>query len=196
MRDIRNVERQWAKNVGGSIRSGKTPERWRVTLESELEDGWKVRGVCGYRDGRVRLEEVTFRPPAGEDTITDLKAQMRRLRLPWVAREWEYVLKRGWWAELPEEWRNGLSESPRPGRLGHPPAFYAEWVEKYLAACGRTGTPTAELVKTHPGESPQSISRYLQKAERDGLITDRPGRGKAGGTMTDKCRRILAGEED
>lgn len=185
---------RWMPNAGVTIKSGSTPEQWQVILESDLEHGWKVRGVCVYRQGRVRLREVAFIPPDGEDTIADLKAEMRRLRLPWVARQWEYVLTQAKWAELPEEWRTGIRESPRPGRAGHPPAFYAEWVERYLSAC-EGPTPVASLAAAHPGVTPESIKRYLQKAEREGLIADRPGRGKAGGTMTDKCRRILAGEE-
>ncbi len=48
----------------------------------------------------------------------------------------------------------------------------------------------------YPLEKSGDIHRYLKKAERLGLIADRPGRGKPGGTMTEKCRRVLAGEEN
>ena len=48
----------------------------------------------------------------------------------------------------------------------------------------------------HKGETAQSINRYIARAERLELIADRPGLGRGGGTMTDKCRRILDRRED
>lgn len=183
-------------NVGGTITSGDRPERWKVTMSSQLEDGWSITGVCIYRNGRVRIRDVTLTPPNDSDTIADLKQALRRIRMTWVAQEWEWVLARSSWAELPPEWRSGVRESPRPGRSGHPPAFYAEWVERYLDACENHARPMNDLVADHPGVNASAIHRYLKRAEQLGLIADRPGRGRAGGTMTERCRRVLAGEEN
>jgi hypothetical protein len=177
-------ESQWRPNVGGTFRGNS------ATTESDLDNGWVIGALWVHRRGRVRLDKVTLRPPPNRDTMVELKAMMRRLHMGAVGREWESAL-RGMWLDLPERWRSGLAESPRPGRAGHPPEFYAEWAQRYVAACERRDQPVAWLVDQHPGVSKQSIARYLAKAEQLDLITNRPGRGRAGGELTERARHLL-----
>lgn len=83
---------------------------------------------------------------------------------------------------------------PRPGRSGHTELHYARWVQKYLAAVETHGQRyMASLLESNPGYTASVIRRTINEAESSKfkLITDRPGQGKAGGRMTDKCARIL-----
>ena len=84
---------------------------------------------------------------------------------------------------------------PRPGRAGHDEKYYALWVRRYLDAVEQHGQRyMAHLLAEHPGYTANVIRRTISEAEttKHRLITNRPGRGKAGGTMTEKCKRILA----
>lgn len=81
----------------------------------------------------------------------------------------------------------------RPGRNGHPIEYYADWTRRYLEAFGRVGQKCVkDLVAQDPNYDARFIQRTIDKADQLGLISDRPGRGKAGGTMTDRCREVLA----
>lgn len=183
------------RGVGGSF-SG-TGANERLTMESELEDGWRVTGTLVFREGRVRVRSVTFVPgPHGDDTVFSLR-MLRRMNLGWVQRQWEGVLRGSMYVDLPDKWQRGMLASPRAGRRGHPDAFYAQWVARYLEACEASETPVRALVKQwgEKGETTASINRYVKRAEVLGLITERPGRGRAGGTMTEKCKELLEGEE-
>lgn len=180
--------------VAVRLKKGRDPERTSLTLTSKVEDGWTLRGELTFRSGRVRLSSLTFFPPKDDDTALALR-RLRRMGLSEVHALWERML-RFHWMDLPDEWRAGMLDTARPGRRGWPLGFYADWVRRYVDACDRSDTPVELLVNEHPGETKAAIHRYLAAAEKRGLIADRPGRGKAGGRMTDKCQRVLAGEED
>lgn len=184
---------QWTPNVGGTIRSGRRPEDWHWILSTALPDGVTVEGKLIYRDGRVRFEYLGFKPAAGEDGLADMFDLLGRLRLVEVKREWQYMVHSSpqGWLDLPVEWRAGMPDLHVPGSPGHPLAFYATWVKRYLDVCGDgEPRPMDRLVSASPGETRQSINRYLKRAEIKGLI-ERAGPGRAGGRMTEKCERVL-----
>lgn len=87
---------------------------------------------------------------------------------------------------------------PRPGRAGHDELHYARWVKRYLDAVDAHGQQyMSHLLADHPGYTANVIRRTINEAAtpKHRLIRDRPGRGKAGGTMTDKCQRLLASDD-
>ena len=50
------------------------------------------------------------------------------------------------------------------------------------------------LLEENPGYTAKNVRRIIDRAEQLGLITDRPGPGKAGGRMTTKCEELLKGD--
>lgn len=95
-------------------------------------------------------------------------------------------------------WLATVGDLPMPmrrisqrGTVGRDPLWVARFVERYLSAVEEGRGSASQFAETE-GYTPQGVSRILRRAEGLGLLTGRPGRGKAGGTMTDECRRLLA----
>ena len=82
-----------------------------------------------------------------------------------------------------------FARRPRPGRSGRPDIFYARLAAEYIELLRTGSTPTKDLAEKHH-YSPASMRDYLNKARSRGLLT-RPQRGRAGGELTDKARRLL-----
>jgi len=181
---------------------------WRITGNSAIAEGLTVEAVAtvdetcqvvvtlGFRDGQVRVLAMTFVPTTDADTTAAL-GRLRQFRLGDLQKEITDSLNGGVLrAFLPTEWLETMVTPPRPGRAGHPVRHYAELVERYLAACEDHPDAPVKWLHETSGDSHAVLSSSLYKAEQLGLIEDRPGQGKSGGTMTTKCRRILAGEEE
>lgn len=82
-----------------------------------------------------------------------------------------------------------FSDAPvRPGRRGHGDRFYLPLVARYveLQGSGREILDLAAEVRS----SPRTVSNQLAEARRRGLL-ENPGRGKAGGGLTEKAQRLL-----
>lgn len=78
----------------------------------------------------------------------------------------------------------------RPGRSGRPDVFYARLAAEYVDLLRTSSTPTKDLAERHHFSS-TSMRDYLNQARTRGLLT-RSQRGRAGGQLTDKARRLLS----
>jgi len=92
---------------------------------------------------------------------------------------------------------------PKPGRKGHPIELYAQWAVWYCDACATHGQKymrplqeTARSVDPTNHMSTSAIRRIIDKAVELELIENRPGQGKAGGTPTAECLRLLRDMKD
>ena len=94
-----------------------------------------------------------------------------------------------YFAELAESFRN----VPRPGAAGRNERDYAALARLYVGLLGEK-KPTEALAR-QVGVSPKTASNLLYKAREKGMLTPTV-RGKAGGELTDKAKRLLAGEKD
>jgi len=84
---------------------------------------------------------------------------------------------------------DSFSDAPvRPGRRGHTDHVYVLLAARYveLQGSGREIQDLAAEVRS----SPLTVRNKLAEARRRGLL-DNPGRGKAGGGLTEKARRLL-----
>jgi hypothetical protein len=167
--------------------------RWGGTVRSVVNaEGWEIQGNLRFDGDRVVLDQLTLHPPAGGATMLDMSAQLRSMQMGAVQREWEWLLLQSpISAEFPDEVRRSMLTANRPGRRGHPEHHYARWAARYVAACEDSPHPVQQLVAEYPGETTESINRYVRKAEALGFITERPGRGKAGGRLTSKAHEVL-----
>lgn len=76
----------------------------------------------------------------------------------------------------------------RPGRAGRQDLDYAVVVQDYEQVSGGP-KPIDELARKYLVSRSQ-VSNLLTEAKRRGLMT-RPGQGRTGGEMTEKCREVL-----
>jgi hypothetical protein len=77
---------------------------------------------------------------------------------------------------------------PRPGRSGRDDYDYATFAAMYVE---RVPSPTAKAeLADELGLSPTQVGHLLYEARKRDLLTEAP-RGKAGGELTDKARRLL-----
>lgn len=178
--------------TGLAVERGRTPAGDRVRLDARLPDGSTVKTALGLVNGRVVVVEgLTITLPVSRDSFDDLHEPLAKAGLGPVHADWaRWLRESAQLVELPPGWAEALGPG-RIGRRGHNDAFYAEWVRRYVDACARSDTPMKLLQAEYPNETGDSLNRYVRKAGRLGLITNRPGHGKPGGEMTDRCRRIL-----
>jgi hypothetical protein len=81
----------------------------------------------------------------------------------------------------------------RPGRVGRPDIFYARLANRYLQLVETTSSPTKSLAaEIH--ESQPTTRDLIHEARRRRLLT-KTERGRAGGRLTEKAKRLLSGEE-
>lgn len=155
-------------------------------------DGWEVTAVLQPGDEGAQVAEIRWRAPDGASVPILDSTVWRRLRLGALHRQITADL-RSIVLLLPAAWHRGY-RAPRPGRGGHPVSYYAGLVRDYLDACAEGPRPmerlTAEL--RYPN-SRTVVNAQLTRAERLGLIEGRSP-GRAGGMMTDRCRRVLEGD--
>lgn len=91
----------------------------------------------------------------------------------------------GWDAGLVELER--AARRPARDRLGR----LAETAALYVKARAENAPAPNQRVATIQGRSGSKVRDDLRAARRAGLLTETPGRGRAGGTLTDKARAIL-----
>ena len=85
----------------------------------------------------------------------------------------------------------------RSGDRGASVEFYARWVDVYLSAIHYDRVRPLQWLAAQSacaGVKESTMSRYLMTAEALGLIEDRT-HGRPGGTMTQRCRDVLAAAE-
>lgn len=125
-------------------------------------------------------------PPKGGLTV-DVWRSVRTLTL--------HTKVRGWLSmplgvsPLPAMSRDKAGRLRRPGRRGRPDKDYAEIAAEYVEAMANSEAPVKHLAaKLNYGE--QTIRALLHEARERDLLTD-ASKGKAGGQLTEKARRML-----
>lgn len=78
----------------------------------------------------------------------------------------------------------------RPGRAGRGDRDYAEVAEMYVSILATGDLKPVETLAAEMFLSPSQIRNVLYEARRRGLLT-KAAPGRAGGRLTDECRRIL-----
>lgn len=168
------------------------PERdaWTVRCRARADelDPWVLTLTYDLHDRGLQLSELNLAHPGADQLSMDL---LRRLGLTALGKVVNDALNQA----MPEgmdvtQWR---LQVPLGGRRRHPMSFYARWVEMYLAAIDKHGSKyfLPHLLEDNPGYTRTGIAQIIARAETYGMITDRPGRGAGGGTMTEKCRQTL-----
>lgn len=175
----------------GDLREAKVDQVEVSQLLKDLQCRVTVLLALDDRTGSIGIEEIRYKPVETPGHLT--RSQWNALKIGELQRVIEAKLPLVQML-LPDEWRRSF-DAPRPGRRGHTIEYYALWVDRYLEACdeGRNKTPMKMLIEKHPGMSRSALNAIVEKAEVLKLIKGRT-RGKAGGTMTAKCRRILDGK--
>lgn len=168
------------------------------TLEPDFgADGWELAGdvtltfVRRPTAGRVEVvaPTVTFHGDAelvgrvlrrvGIPALRDQIAE----KLPWASK---CVTGRTWSDDV---------RIPRPGRRGRPLYHFADWASRYVDALEvAPDRPTALLLERYPGVTEWTLRGWLKRARSEGLLSE-AAPGVAGGQLTDRCRRVLAGQE-
>jgi hypothetical protein len=169
------------------------------TLRTELEDGSVAFAELRLDDdGTVALRWFLTSPDTAD--VSAFFNSVRSKLGAGLADAWEnFIYAPNNWLQLSEELQAGLRPG-KPGRKGAPIGDLAILVERYVAACAESDKPMELLLTRHyPDETKPRLNKRLRRAQELGLFTGRPGRGKAGGEMTDTCWRLLAearGEAD
>jgi hypothetical protein len=181
--------------------TGREPEE-NVYVEYLIDGGdehgwprWVVR--LALDEDRIVVRELTL-VPSSNDNEMPTTTIFTRNRLGELHRQLVSELQdpARQWLFLPEHWRGKSLTLPKPGRRGHPEAFYAMWVKRYVDALEREPRSPVKLLGEEHHYSRGQIRSWLDKAERLGLLVGRPSgtTGRAGGRMSAKCRRILEGK--
>lgn len=82
---------------------------------------------------------------------------------------------------------------PRPGSAGRDDEAYAYVAALYVSAFTNGSRAPVMDVAAQIGRSRRQVVGYLEQARDRALLTS-PGRGRSGGALTDKARRILNGQ--
>ncbi len=84
-----------------------------------------------------------------------------------------------------------LAQPKRPGRAGHPDKFYATIAKAYVDALQRGSKSPIQDLATALDYSTHHIRDLVKNARQKGLLSAAPGRGRAGGHLTDQGRELI-----
>jgi hypothetical protein len=82
-----------------------------------------------------------------------------------------------------------FARNPRPGRRGRPDIFYAVLAAQYVELLNGRSAPTAALAELRNLSASQTRD-LLHQARGRGLLTS-PPRGRSGGELTEKAKKLL-----
>ncbi len=89
-----------------------------------------------------------------------------------------------------------LAARSRPGRAGHPPAYYLTWAVRYVQEIENgSETPNRDLAKKHKMPVAK-VTRAIYDARHKYKLLTKPGKGKAGGELTAKAMELLKQLDD
>lgn len=199
-----------AKTGSVEILDARSRDRGRTYTVTAAVDGLPAEVLVDLTaDGRVVRFEMKSAAPAGALTRRMLCAapigeiqRTFRARVDASSARWAAAARK---TEAPPDPHSllgrlasdshGLAEemSRRPGAAGRGDKHYAEIAAKYVKAL-KLQHPV-EAVAEATGMSPKAVRNVLYKARERDLLTS-VGQGRAGGKLTDKAERLLAGEED
>jgi hypothetical protein len=164
-----------------------------IIMEATLEDDSVASAVYQLGGDGVVRSRFTLTSPEFTEMTAGFR-WVRRMVRKTVADEWKAFLYGSGRLDLSDKFREGLRPR-RPGRGGLPIADLALLVQRYVQLCATESEPMAQLqFLYYEDESKARLNQRLRRAQQVGLFTGRPGRGHAGGEMTEKCKRVLAGE--
>lgn len=159
--------------------------------------GWSVEVLLEHKDGRIVITRVALEPNGDADVLGT--QVLKRFRLGDLHDEIrEGIRQKDVSAVLPDSWFDSFLARPRPGRAGRPDREYAVWARRYVRAQAEApGREVKHLTEKFGGTSEATLRAILNKARSRGLLT-KSEPGKAGGKLTKKAERLLAGlvEED
>ncbi|MGE5763267.1 MAG: hypothetical protein ACM3ZF_05145 [Mycobacterium leprae] len=163
-----------------------TKQFTEIVCEVEGYPGWRIIPEVVATDRGLALKRLTIEPkgdlPEGGIT-TQLLRQLRTGALIASLRAAANQLDR--YVGI----RPDLAVSTRVGRRGRDDRYYAGWAAAYVEALTRSPNPIHELSHRHH-LSDSALRNLMHACRRRGLLTPSP-RGRAGGELTPKARRLL-----
>lgn len=130
----------------------------------------------GGLSARLLRDKVHFKPAL--DTFTDIAG---------YAKKGKYLDRS---AFTPAQAKALQEEAKRrPGRVGRDERFWAEIADAYVAALAFPN-PIKHLHEQMPDLKPSQIRDLIHRARYKAFLTDST-RGKAGGELTDKSKKLL-----
>ncbi len=177
-------------------------QRWETDAsgqETDLPGGWTVREDFALEDSRRIVASLTIRPTAaGAVPAGGVTARLLRLvKVGQFASGFRQTLAQHYGPEVAARIVEGIGWASRPrrrkraARLRADDRFYAELARTYVELWATNEKkPTAALAAAR-GVSPALMRSHIHLARKNGFLTE-TGRGKAGGALTAKARRVLA----
>jgi hypothetical protein len=163
----------------------------RVTATHPDTKDWIVTIVLVLHDGVVRIRQVAVAPTENGDPNAELTAAiMRRVGMQEVVDQVHWLLK-GLATQVTTA-RAVMDEYrvlPRPGRGGRSDRYYAQVAQHYVGHRDKRA-PVQALAK-QLAISPTQARDLVHAARQRGLLTGGGVRGRRGGELTEKGRRLL-----
>jgi len=186
-----------------------------VTVRVDGPPGWTVLGEFTDVDGRLALVRLTMAPDLGkwpqdnsfragqlsEEQQRGITARLlRRVSLGDLFGALPEAL-----ASIGEDWGRPQDKlltaaadrwsktKQQPGRAGRGDGYYALWAARYVENLDKHN-PVAATAAEH-GKTQGQVRDLLHEARRRKLLT-KAGRGRAGGSLTEKCIEALAQAQD
>lgn len=169
--------------------SVKVRARYQKKAES-----WVALGTFDRCLGQPRLKSLTIFPDADHSPPRDGVSQVVASRcIRSLNEQVGAVLSAGLAAELGLRPDDDFRVVPRVGRRGRSDLYYAQIARTYVGAL-ESPRPLETVAKTWGLSVAQARERVRAARQRD--LLDRPGRGPAGGDLTEKALRILQGQAE
>lgn len=86
----------------------------------------------------------------------------------------------------------GRARRQKTGRAGHGVAYYLEWAVRYVELVRAGSRTPIKTLAEETGEKEAFVRDTLQDARRRHHLLSDPGRGRAGGHLTEKALKLLA----
>jgi len=177
-------------------------QRWETNAsaqETDLPGGWTVREEFAVaKDGLRVVASLTIRPTkAGMVPAAGITARLlRRVKVGQFAAGFRQTLAQHYGADVAVRivegigWASRSRPRKRPTRRRADDRYYAELARDYVTWVQTAEKkPTAALAAMR-GVDAGVIRSHLHLARKNGFLTE-TGRGKSGGTLTAKARRVL-----
>lgn len=184
--EYRHIRRWTISHRGKDLRS------MSVVADLDGFPEWRVTVDFALADGAMMVRRVEVAPSSGAGPRESLSTRvLRAVQFREISNEaWALLADLGDVMPSVDNLAKEFRRTPRPGRRGRPDLVYAEAAAIYVASM----TKPAPLQATARALGiPEARARsLLGEARRRGLLTQAP-KGRAGGELTEKARRLLDG---